>query len=141
MRKRNISPERLIEAIKEYIDGKGSFDTIAEKYCIAYETIRNAYERYKENGISTFIETKHNAAYAEELKEKAVMEYLQGEGSQTAIAAKYGLRSKSQLQRCLTPGDRRSQPILRPAARHRGQNHICHHGARPPAQRIKTRKS
>ena len=98
MRKRNISPERLIEAIKEYIDGKGSFDTIAEKYCIAYETIRNAYERYKENGISTFIETKHNAAYAEELKEKAVMEYLQGEGSQTAIAAKYGLRSKSQLQ-------------------------------------------
>ena len=98
MRKRNISPERLIEAIKEYIDGKGSFDTIAEKYCIAYETIRNAYERYKGNGISTFIETKHNAVYAEELKEKAVMEYLQGEGSQTAIAAKYGLRSKSQLQ-------------------------------------------
>jgi len=43
MRKRNISPERLIEAIKEYIDRKGSFDTIAEKYCIAYETIRNAY--------------------------------------------------------------------------------------------------
>ncbi|MBR0267766.1 MAG: hypothetical protein IJQ71_10115, partial [Clostridia bacterium] len=35
MRKRNISPERLIEAIKEYIDGKGSFDTIAEKYCIS----------------------------------------------------------------------------------------------------------
>ena len=99
MRKRNISPERLIEAIKEYIDGKGSFDTIAEKYCISYETIRNAYERYKGNGISTFIETKHNAVYAEELKEKAVMEYLQGEGSQTAIAAKYGLRSKSQLQR------------------------------------------
>jgi transposase-like protein len=98
MRKRNISPERLIEAIKEYIDGKGSFNTIAEKYCIAYETIRNAYERYKGNGISTFIETKHNAVYAEELKEKAVMEYLQGEGSQTAIAAKYGLRSKSQLQ-------------------------------------------
>ena len=99
MRKRNISPERLIEAIKEYIDGKGSFDTIAEKYCISYETIRNAYERYKGNGISTFIETEHNAVYAEELKEKAVMEYLQGEGSQTAIAAKYGLRSKSQLQR------------------------------------------
>ena len=98
MRKRNISPERLIEAIKEYIDGKGSFNTIAEKYCIAYETIRNAYERYKGNGISTFIETEHNAVYAEELKEKAVMEYLQGEGSQTAIAAKYGLRSKSQLQ-------------------------------------------
>ena len=40
MRKRNISPERLIEAIKEYIDGKGSFDTIAEKYRISYETIK-----------------------------------------------------------------------------------------------------
>ena len=99
MRKRNISSERLIEAIKEYIDGKGSFDTIAEKYRISYETIRNAFIRYKENGISTFIETKHNAVYKKELKEKAVIEYLQGEGSQAKIAAKYGLRSKSQLQR------------------------------------------
>ncbi len=61
MRKRNISPERLIEAIKEYIDRKGSFDTIAEKYGISYETIRSGFIRYKENGISTFIETKHNA--------------------------------------------------------------------------------
>ena len=98
MRKRNISPERLIEAIKEYIDGKGSFDTIAQKYRISYETIRNAFIRYKENGISTFIETKHNAVYKKELKEKAVIEYLQGEGSQATIAAKYGLRSKSQLR-------------------------------------------
>lgn len=62
MRKRNISTERLIEAIKEYIDGKGSFDTIAEKYSISYETIRNAFIRYKENGITTFIESKHNAS-------------------------------------------------------------------------------
>ena len=99
MRKRNISPERLIEAIKEYIDGKGSFDTIAEKYSISYETIRNAFIRYKENGVSAFIETTHNAVYTEELKTKAVIEYLQGEGSQAEIAAKYGLRSKSQLQR------------------------------------------
>ena len=99
MRKRNITPERLIEAIKEYIDGRGSFDTIAAKYSISYETIRNAFIRYKENGISTFIETKHNAVYKKELKEKAVIEYLQGEGSQATIAAKYGLRSKSQLQR------------------------------------------
>ena len=30
MRKRKISLERLVDAIKEYIDGKGSFDTIAE---------------------------------------------------------------------------------------------------------------
>ena len=99
MRKRNITPERLIEAIKEYIDGKGSFDTIAEKYSISYETIRSAFIRYKENGISTFIESKHNTVYTEELKVKAVIEYLQGKGSQTSIAAKYGLRSKSQLQR------------------------------------------
>ena len=77
MRKRNITPERLIEAIKEYIDGRGSFDTIAAKYSISYETIRNAFIRYKESGISTFIESEHNAVYTEELKAKAVIEYLQ----------------------------------------------------------------
>ena len=46
MRKRNISPERLIEAIKEYIEGKGSFDMIAERYSISYETIRSVYIKY-----------------------------------------------------------------------------------------------
>ena len=99
MRKRNISPERLIEAIKEYIDGKGSFDTIAERYGISYETIRSGFIRYKKNGISAFIETEHNAVYTEEVKTKAVIEYMQGEGSLAVIAAKYGLRSKVQLQR------------------------------------------
>ena len=98
MRKRKISLERLVDAIKEYIDGKGSFDTIAEKYSISRETFRNAFIRYKENGISSFIEAKYNAVYTEELKTKAVIEYLQGAGSQTTIAAKYGLRSKCQLQ-------------------------------------------
>ena len=52
MRKRNISPERLIAAIKEYIDGKGSFDTIAEKYgyrtklfvADLYDTRKMAYQ-------------------------------------------------------------------------------------------------
>ena len=99
MRKRNISPERLIEAIKEYIDGKGSFDKIAEKYRISYETIRTAFLRYQENGVLAFMENNHNAVYSRELKERAVNEYLQGEGSQATIAAKYGLRSKTQLQR------------------------------------------
>jgi len=98
MRKRTISLERLVEAIKEYIDGKGSFYTIAKKYGISYDTIHSAFIRYKVNGISVFKETKHNAVYTEELKEKAVIEYLQGRGSQAAIAAKYGLCSKNQLQ-------------------------------------------
>ena len=72
MQRRKISPDRLIEAVIEYVEGKGSFDTKAEKYRISYETIRMAYIRYKENGITTLLESKHNASYTIELRTNAV---------------------------------------------------------------------
>lgn len=45
-----------------------------------------------------FKELEHNTVYSAEVNQKAVAEYLRGEGSLTDIAAKYGLRLKSQLR-------------------------------------------
>ena len=44
------------------------------------------------------LEQSHNRHYSEETKLQAVYDYLDGKGSQMVIAARYGLRSKRQLQ-------------------------------------------
>ena len=54
--------------------------------------------RYKFQGEMAFRKQEHNTVYSEELKSAAVKEYLSGKGSQTEIAAKYGLRSNRQLR-------------------------------------------
>lgn len=54
--------------------------------------------RYKSQGASAFFDTGINKVYSEELKIKAVEEYLSEKGSYVEIAAKYGLRSTKQLR-------------------------------------------
>lgn len=49
-------------------------------------------------GEDTFL-MKHYKRYSKELKLQAVQEYLAGYGSQDDICKKYGIRSKSKLQK------------------------------------------
>lgn len=54
---------------------------------------------YIEYGPSAFLETCGNGTYSSEFKEKAVLEYLSGEGSYQDIAAKYNLCQKLNYER------------------------------------------
>ena len=54
--------------------------------------------RYRENGELAFLDTGKNNVYSNELKLEAVRSYLNGEGSQRKIVAKYGLRATYTLQ-------------------------------------------
>lgn len=98
-------PEIKIKACEDYISGKYTHREICEKYNINFrEKSRTSMLNewlpiYREHGSSTFLKTGGNRTYSSELKEKAVLEYLSGEGSYYDIAAKYNLRSKTQLQR------------------------------------------
>ncbi len=92
-----VSPEDIVKAIKEYQEGHGSYINIGEKYGISKEQLRKYAIRYSEQGPMAFLSLSHNIAYSDEIKRMAVEEYLNGEGSQKVIAAKYGLRSDSQL--------------------------------------------
>ena len=53
---------------------------------------------YSLYGADAFLYPKGNHTYSSEIKEKAVLEYLSGEGSYKDISVKYKLRSKKQLQ-------------------------------------------
>ncbi len=59
MSKRNkLTDEECIAAVQEYLEGKGSYEAIAKKYGIAYETLRRKVVYAKTNGIES-IRNRH----------------------------------------------------------------------------------
>lgn len=99
MSRSKVTPEQRIEAALAYLNGEGSYKSIAEKYGVEKTRIEVWVKRYKEGGALAFKEQEHNAVYSAELKLKAVSDYLSGKGSIKTIAAKYGLRSPNTLER------------------------------------------
>ena len=99
------SPEIKIKACEDYLLGNLSNKEICMKYKIHFDgkkcksMLNEWLPIYREHGPSAFIKTGGNRTYTSKFKENAVLEYLSGEGSYNDIAAKYNLRSKSQLQR------------------------------------------
>lgn len=98
MRKTKITTEGKIQAAKECVEGKISISEQARRLGLSLYTVREWACRYKSQGASAFFDTGINKVYSEELKIKAVEEYLSEKGSYAEIAAKYGLRSTKQLR-------------------------------------------
>ena len=98
MRRIKVTPEGKIQAAKECAEGKYGTSEQARKLGVDDSTVREWVKRYQAQGVSAFYDTDTNKVYSEELKAKAVEDYLSGKGSQATIAAKYGLRTKTQLQ-------------------------------------------
>jgi len=98
------SPEIKIKACEDYLFEKLSHKEICMKYGIHFcekkctSMLNEWLPRYLANGAVAFLKNSGNQSYSSELKEMIVLEYLSGKGSYKDIAAKYNLRSKSQLQ-------------------------------------------
>ena len=80
--KQKLSPAEKIRIAKLCIEGKIGPRAAARQVGVGMSTIQQWV-----------------SLYASELKTKAVNDYLAGKGSQQTIAALYGLRSKTQLQK------------------------------------------
>lgn len=94
-----LSREKRISAVREYIEGKGSYKSISEKYGIGKRTLRDMvakYESFGEEGLETKKKTKK---YSTILKQQAVSDYLSDKGSQAEICKKYKILNRTQLQR------------------------------------------
>lgn len=98
MCKRKISAEEKITAVNLYLDGKGSQKQIAVSYGISQASFQQWLRNYETMGADAFT-LKGNKKYPKELKRQAVLDYLSGQGSQDDICKKYGIRSKSRLQK------------------------------------------
>ena len=89
MSKSKFSAEFRAMVSQEYLDGKGSYVFLANKYHIGYETIRRWVVAYKVHGIDAFISEVGNKSYTHEFKIMCVEEVIAGYGSSVDIGAKY----------------------------------------------------
>ena len=92
------SPEEKIAAVKSWMNNEIGIKEIARRFKTTDGRINEWISQYKENGVSAFIHQKNNNTYSEETKIRAVEDYLDGNGTLIEIAAKYGLRSATQLR-------------------------------------------
>ena len=92
---KELSPEEKLWAVKEYLSGKGSTYSIADKYGVTDTSIRRWVERYKIDGEQAFYKKPLASSLSQEEKLRAVHEYLQGVLSLRDIALKYGVGDTS----------------------------------------------
>ena len=89
MSKSKWSAEFRSMVSQEYLDGRGSYDFLANKYHIGSATIKKWVAAYKVHGIDAFISQVGNKSYTHEFKIMCVEEVIAGYGSSVDIGAKY----------------------------------------------------
>lgn len=98
MFKHNLSASDKLYAVNLYLFGKKSQGHIAATYQVSLASVQQWIRNYESMGEEAFTRTTYKK-YSKELKLQAVQDYLTGQGSQDDICKKYGIRSKSKLQR------------------------------------------
>ncbi len=96
-RNSKYSAEEKINAVKEYLDGKGSMSSIAKRLDIAFQSFKQWVKNYEAMGTDAF-STSQNKHYSKTQKEQAIVAYLAGEGSLMDICKKYKILSTRQLR-------------------------------------------
>lgn len=89
MAKSKWSAEFKSMVSQEYLDGKGSYYFLADKYHIGRATMQKWVAAYKVHGIDAFISEVGNKSYTHEFKIMCVEEVIAGYGSSVDIGAKY----------------------------------------------------
>ncbi len=86
---------------KNILAGNGSYGHIARKYGIAYQSLTEMVLRARTEGIGS-IKSGKNKKYSAETRNKAVLDYISGKGSQAEICSKYRIKSKSILHKWIS---------------------------------------
>ena len=108
MLKTRVDPSEKVAAVQKYLAGKDSQKNIAAKLNIAQASFQQWIRNYESMGPEAFLMTGHKK-YSAELKQKAAQEYLDGTSSQDDICRKYGIRSKSKLQKWIMKYNRHEE--------------------------------
>lgn len=97
MSKRRHSAEWILARVQEYLDGKGSYDTLSAASGIGSKTLKDWVHKYREQGPDAFCKQSGNAHYTKEFKMRCVEAVLRGEGSVDDVVAKYNISARSVL--------------------------------------------
>ena len=92
MSKRSPKPiEEKLEAVQLYLEQGQSISSLTRQFNVSETTIREWIRKYKQDGIDGLKESRTWKKYSSELKEQAVRDYLDGQGSLATIVEKYGI--------------------------------------------------
>jgi len=97
-RKSKFSADEKLDAVTKCIQGDSSVSHMAKLLDIDGTSLQQWIRNYESLGIDGLITPQKNMRYTKDFKEKAVLDYLSGKGSQADICKKYGIRSKRRLQ-------------------------------------------
>ena len=93
-----IDPAEKLQTVHLILKGKETQRHAAARLGISFASIQQWICIYKCEGEGAFL-VSGNKRYSKELKKQAVLDYLSGQGSQQEICQRYGIRSKSKLQK------------------------------------------
>ena len=94
-KRKELGIAEKVSLVEEYLSGRMRMREAARRAGVGHSTMESWVSRYRAEGLSALAENGNRAKrqYSEEVKRKAVEEYLSGQGSSMAIAEKYQLRS------------------------------------------------
>ena len=93
-----ISANDKIYYVQQYLNGNMSQRSIAATAGVALSSVQQWIRNYESMGTDAF-QSNGYKHYLKTLKENAIKDYLAGLGSQDDICKKYGILSKSKLQK------------------------------------------
>ena len=97
MQRTKYSAEIIVNAVEEYLAGRGSIEAIAKRLGAGRSSVDQWVTNYEAMGKSVFYEGG-NQRYPKELKEQAVNDYLSGKGSLSNICKSYKIKSPRTLR-------------------------------------------
>ena len=102
MSKPKYSAEFKCMVAKAYLNGEGSYQSIARKYDVGIASVELWVRRYQNHGESGFIRKPGNTAYSPEFKQKCAEAVIIEGNSVDDVVAKYNVSSRSVLLRWIS---------------------------------------
>ena len=102
MAKMKHSIEWMVARVNDYLDDKGSYETIAKDNGIGASTLKRWVAAYQYRGAEAFIRGSGNKRYSKEFKISCVETVLKGDLSIKDCTAKYGISHDYVLRRWIS---------------------------------------
>ena len=90
MSKKSFSPDIKLLAL-QYLEEGYTLQKVCMMFSVNMRTLQVWRAIYKYGGVEALIRPVKNKIYSEELKQRAIKDYLSGNYSQFDILAKYGI--------------------------------------------------
>lgn len=98
-RKAKVPAEIKLRVVKNYLEGRVNKTQIARQLEVNISSIEGWIRKYKTYGPKGLITNNKNNYYSEDIKSKAITDYINKQGSLAELCIKYNITSKEVLRR------------------------------------------